>query len=283
MSLSTVVELTPHHPSYPIGVRAMARPPERLFIRGDIDLARSIGIVGTRAATTEAMLFTRQLAQGLAEQGIAIWSGGAEGIDTAAHEGALEAGGRTVVVMGTGFAHLYPSGNRALFERVLEEEGAWLSPFAEAQRGARWTFLLRNELLASLVSEVIIVQAPLRSGARSTAAAARRMNKAVWAVPASPWDPRGAGCLAEILAGARPLLDQRQLGVRKRRRDEDRCDLSHEERAVLAAVRSGAQRPDAICEKAELSAGPTAAALMTLTLRHILLESSDGLFHLVKF
>jgi DNA processing protein len=282
MSLPTLVELTSLHPDYPIGVRAMARPPDRLFVRGTIGARRSIGIVGTRGATREALLFTRQLAAGLAEQGVAVWSGGAEGIDTAAHEGALEAGGRTVVVMGTGFAHPYPSGNRRLFERVLEEGGAWLSPFAEDQRGGRWTFLLRNELLASLVGEVVIVQAPLRSGARSTAAAARRMNKVVWAVPAAPWDLRGAGCLAELRAGARALSDPLQLGVRRRGNEAHR-DLSREERAVIKAIGSGAERPDAICEKTGLSAGPIAAALMTLTLRHMLLESSDGLFHLVKF
>ncbi|MCU0694635.1 MAG: DNA-protecting protein DprA [Polyangiaceae bacterium] len=297
-TINTLV-LTTHHADFPIGVRAMARPPSALYVRGRLPHRSGIAVVGTRCATAQALAHTRKLAAELASAGVAVWSGGADGIDTQAHRGALQANGCTVVVMGTGMAHTYPVCNRALFDTVLEQGGAWLSPFEDRQRGARWTFLLRNELLASMVDGVVVVQAPLRSGARSTAAAARRMGKPVWVVPASPWDVHGAGCCDELRLGAHPLCSTRQLlasvgrgGARDaspRPRasrigmNSDLAQCSTTESAILRAIRSGCHTSDDICIHAQLPAGQVAAALLTLTLRHILLESSDGFFHLVKY
>ncbi|MFW5738869.1 MAG: DNA-processing protein DprA, partial [Myxococcota bacterium] len=286
--------LSPHHPSFPVQVRAMSRPPERLYLRGALPVGRSLAIVGSRRATAAALAFARHLAAEAVRAGWSVWSGGALGIDTAAHQGALEAGGTTVVVMGTGFGHLYPTANRELFDRVLACDGAWLSPYPPNQPGSRWTFLPRNELLASLADEVVIVQAPARSGARSTMAAARRMGKGVWAVPASPWDDAGAGCLEEIRLGAKVLLDPSQV-VGKRPRGPTQSatlakdpsdtlpkDLCDAELAVVRAVGRAPATLDDLCVQTGLQASAISAAALTLTLRRILFEAVDGTYHRVR-
>jgi DNA processing protein len=286
--------LTPNDADFPLPVRAMTKPPDRLYVRGVLPRQPSVAVVGTRAATMQAMAFAREMAGTLADAGVAVWSGGALGIDGAAHEGALAVGGATVVVMGTGFAETYPAAHRELFDRVLEEGGAWLSLFDHEQRGARWTFLARNELMACMVDAVVLVQAPLRSGARSTVAAARRMNKPVWVVPASPWDALGQGCVAELHLGGRvcdgPDRILAALGRPVRRRRTTRsgagAGASGEqaepvERQVLEALGQGRAHPDEICQRTGLPPGLVQGALLTLTLRHVLVEGSDGSFQRV--
>jgi len=280
MYLTDCRTLTADHPDYPIQVRAMARPPEMLYVRGALPRARALAIVGTRRASVPALEFTKRLAAEASRAGWAIWSGGALGIDTAAHEGALLAGGCTVVVMGTGFRHCYPASNRSLFDRILTEGGAWLSPYEPGQSGSRWTFLPRNELLASLADEVVVVQAPSRSGARSTTAAARRMGKRVWAVPAAPWDTNSSGCLDEIAAGATLLAHPAQLTGRRRRPSPGLPDgLTTVERKIAEAVAAQPLNLDSICSKTALSACEVAAATLTLTLREVLVEGADGRYH----
>lgn len=284
MPPTDLLVLTPEHPEFPVAARAMARPPDRLYLRGGLPQGRALAVVGTRRASAPALAFTRSLAAQASRAGWSLWSGGALGIDTAMHQGALDAGGKTVVVMGTGFDHPYPSTNRRLFERILDEGGAWLSPYPPHQRGSRWTFLPRNELLASLADEVVIVQAPSRSGARSTTAAARRMGKNVWAVPACPWDVAGAGCLDDIRAGAKVLADVAQIvgGCRRRKRPSLPSDLSEAERTVAQALDRLPANLDAICKSTGLAAAQVSAATLTLTLRGVVFEAADGAYHRMR-
>ncbi len=281
MARANPLVLTPDHPDFPIAVRAMGKPPSRLYLHGTLPHGRALAIVGTRRATAPALRFAHELADRVCRGGWSVWSGGAAGIDSAAHEGAMHAGGRTVVVMGTGFDHLYPASHESLFRRVLDAGGAWLSPYPPEQMGTRWSFLARNELLASLCDHVAVVQAPARSGARSTMAAARRMGKTTWAVPASPWDRTAEGCLLEIAAGARVLgYPEQVLGLSRPRSRVGLPDLSVHERAVVDVVTTGPAHLDAICDQTGLSAAQASAAALTLTLKRVLLESADGLYHL---
>ncbi len=237
--------LTAGHPDFPIGVKAMVRPPETLYLRGRLPPGRSIGIVGTRNASAPALHFARMLATEACRAGWVVYSGGAAGIDTAAHEGALEG----------------------------------LSAYPEEQRGTRWTFLPRNELLAALVDDLVVVQAPVRSGARSTMAAARRMGKNLWAVPASPWEKSGQGCLAEIQMGARVLSNTSQIFGRAGARTHSQA-LSKPERAVVEVLKKTPASLDMICETSGLAFSEAAATVLTLTLKRVLLESADGSYHL---
>ncbi|EYF00137.1 DNA-processing protein DprA [Chondromyces apiculatus] len=207
----TSIRLCPDDPAYPAALRelATARTPEppTLFLRGDLPTRLGVAIVGTRVASTGALAFTRALAADLGKAGLAIWSGGARGIDAAAHEGALDAGAPTVLVAGGGLAHPYPPEHAPLFHRVLARGGALLARVPDDARPMPHHFLQRNALLAALTAATIVVEAGIESGARSTSAIARKLGRAVLVVPSAPWEPRGAGCLAELDLGAQPITD----------------------------------------------------------------------------
>jgi DNA processing protein len=185
----------------PTGLADLPAPPERLFVVGSMPEARAVAIVGTRAADPEQLAFTRRLAAELAGAGIVVVSGGALGIDAAAHRGALDVDGITVAVLASSLVHAYPPEHVALFEQIAER-GALLCEHEDvpAQRGR---FLQRNRLVAAMTDATVVVQAPVQSGALSTAAIARQLGRHVLAVPSAPWDLRSAGSTALLAAGAR--------------------------------------------------------------------------------
>jgi DNA processing protein len=178
-------------------------PPAELRVRGALpDLRNAVAVVGTRFADDEALAFAQQLGQDLAAAGCAVVSGGAIGIDAAAHRGALEAGGQTVCVLATGFAPAYPREHHALFDQIARA-GALVSEAPDRAPPEGWTFLRRNRLIAALAPSLVVVQAPERSGALSTARIALKLEREVLSVPYAPWDARGGGCLQLLRNGAR--------------------------------------------------------------------------------
>ncbi|MGK4003512.1 DNA-processing protein DprA [Sorangium sp. So ce1036] len=203
------IEILPADPSYPAPLWALVTEaevaPPTLYLRGALPAAPGVAIVGTRAASDEALRFTRGLAAALGEAGFSIWSGGARGIDAAAHEGALDARAPTVVVSGSGHAHPYPREHAGLFDRVVAAGGALLARVPDDTPPLPGLFLQRNAVLAALTRATVVVEAGIESGARSTAAAARRLGRHLCVVPRAPWDPRGVGCAMELVAGARPI------------------------------------------------------------------------------
>lgn len=185
----------------PPGLADLPTPPERLFAVGTVPEARAIAIVGTRAADPEQLAFTRRLAAELAEAQLVVVSGGALGIDAAAHRGALDVDGVTVAVLASSLVHAYPPEHVALFEQIAKR-GALLCEHEDvpAHRGR---FLERNRLVAAMTDATVVVQAPVQSGALSTAAIARQLGRHVLAVPSAPWDLRSAGSTALLASGAR--------------------------------------------------------------------------------
>jgi DNA processing protein len=155
-----------------------------------------VAIVGTRGAHTESTSLARQIAAGLVEADHVVVSGGAIGVDAAAHLGALEAGGLTVAVLGNGLDQPYPERNRALFERVVSSGGALLSPYPVDTPPRRGNFPARNILVAALAQVVVVVEAPVRSGALNTARHARELGVPVLAAA------HGHGALRLLRAGA---------------------------------------------------------------------------------
>jgi DNA processing protein len=199
--------VTPADPGYPEALVRLAPEgtPPTLYLRGVLPRTRGVAVVGTREPTAEAVAFTHALVRDLAAEGLAIWSGGALGIDAAAHEAALACGAPTVVVMGGGLARPYPKEHALLFERVVLGGGALLARVPDLVPPRPAGFLLRNELLAALCSATVVIQAGLQSGARSTAAAARRLGRPLCVVPQAPWDEEGRGCALELALGARAI------------------------------------------------------------------------------
>jgi DNA processing protein len=166
-----------------------------------------VAVVGAREATAEALIFARKFAFDLARQGVAIASGGAEGIDAAAHRGALDAGGVTLVVAPSGFDHPFPEEHGPLFAEVVARGGCHLSPFATHVLPRRHQFFLRNGVLAALCHALVIVEAGVRSGTSNAARWARQLGRPCFAVPSAPWNPLGIGGLQLLETGlARPLF-----------------------------------------------------------------------------
>ena len=163
---------------YPSNLRLIHNRPPVLFIRGrylESD-ARAVAIVGTRAASDEGVGKAVELARQLSERQITVVSGLAQGIDTAAHSGAVNSGGRTIAVFGTGIDLVHPVRNRSL-ARAIERSGACVSQYWPSQRGAKWTFPLRNIVTSGLSLGTVVVEASETSGARLQANDARLHGK----------------------------------------------------------------------------------------------------------
>jgi len=146
---------------------------------------RVVAVVGARAASGMGLARSRAISAGLAGRATVV-SGGAVGIDAAAHAGALEAGGATAAVVAGGVTAPYPRRNHWLFDEILRSGGALASPFADDDAVQRWSFLRRNETLAALADAVVVVEAALGSGSLHTARAALRFGRLVLACPGSP-------------------------------------------------------------------------------------------------
>lgn len=170
---------------YPPLLAQTARPPHLLFVLGKADLCDRfpLAVVGTRRAGAYGLRHTRMLCRELAGAGMCIVSGLALGIDSAAHEGALDAGGRTIAVLGGALDRLYPAGNRGLMERILAGGGSVVSEYAPGFAPTRYSFLERNRIIAGLSLGVMVTEAPARSGALSTAQRALDEGREVFALP----------------------------------------------------------------------------------------------------
>jgi len=165
-------------------------------------ISAGVAIVGTRQPAPDAWQYAYWLAATLARAGATIISGGAYGIDAAAHEGALSVGAPTIAFLPTSVDKLSPAGNAGLFKRIAQN-GALIGGREEKDRPL---FHVRNGHIAALAEDVVVVAAPLKSGARNTAEHARKLNRRLWAVPGSPWDRLMEGCALELKLGAHALL-----------------------------------------------------------------------------
>jgi DNA processing protein len=289
---------------YPRTLRELSSPPDPLCVRGDLLLGPAIAMVGTRGPSTEAAAYAHDLAFRLARRGVTIWSGGALGIDAAAHRGALDAGGTTVAVIGTGLEHCYPPEHGALYEEIVCTGGALVSPFEPSQHATLTTFPQRNGVLAAMTLATVVVQAPIKSGARSTARFARRLGRPLFVVPAPPWDAQSAGNLAEAQLGGRILADDAVLfdllGVPRLRPAAAIVDHSPAPPGRLAATTASESslpehlppecyvllrllsstplHRDDLCAASGLSTALVHAALLTLSLEAVLVEGPPGWF-----
>ncbi|HEY7052981.1 MAG TPA: DNA-processing protein DprA [Mycobacterium sp.] len=171
---------------------------------------RTAAVVGTRAATTYGEHVATDLSAGLCERDVAVVSGGAFGIDGAAHRAALAEDGRTVAVLAGGADVSYPVGHSALLHRI-RRTGLLVSEYPPGVRPARHRFLVRNRLVAALGTATVVVEAGLRSGAANTAAWARALGRVVCAVPGPVTSAASAGCHELIRAGAELVTRPEQI------------------------------------------------------------------------
>ena len=240
----------------PLGARRVAAEARRFD--------RSVAVVGARAATAYGLHVTTDIAYGLAEQGWTVVSGGAFGIDAAAHRAALAAGGRTVAVLACGVDRPYPVGNAALFEQIAES-GLLISEWPPGAEPLRHRFLIRNRVIAAATAGTVLVEAAARSGAVQTMSRVLALSRRAMVVPGPVTSAMSVGC-HELLrrhpqarAGHRAAHTcwTRSAGSAStwptppRGRDHVRDDLDEESALVLEAVpRRGTAGPEELAAKA---------------------------------
>ncbi len=199
--------LTWDDPAYPPRLLNIYNPPPVLYVKGDIldGDQWAVAVVGTRGATVYGKEAARQIAGGLARNGLTIVSGLARGIDSEAHRAALDAGGRTIAVLGSGVDIIYPAESRRLAQTVVER-GAMVSEYAMGTQPEAGNFPPRNRIISGLSLGVVIVEAGERSGALITADFALEQGREVFAVPGNIFRKKSMGANKLIQQGAKPVL-----------------------------------------------------------------------------
>jgi DNA processing protein len=254
--------------------------------------------VGTRHPTPDGERYARHLAGILAREGVTILSGGALGIDSAAHRGALDVGGKTVVVAPSRFDRPFPPENSDLFQEIVDRGGAYLA--VSNTSATRGSFFVRNRVLVALADLVVLAEAPIRSGARNAAKHARELMRSLFVVLHAPWNARGGAALVELRLGARalggprdllrelvllrqyplpiaatgepvpmPWVDSAPAGSVATTRDLDSL-------RVVRAVRAGARTLREIADKAALDRDRARLAILTLTENGVLVPGPSG-------
>jgi DNA processing protein len=276
-----IAVVTADDETYPAALRELADPPPVLYQRGSLpEGVLRIAVVGSRTPTAYGRRTALGLAAGLAARGIEVVSGGAAGIDRHAHEGALEEGGRTVTVLGSGLLKPYPPEHEALFERIADN-GALLSELAPLEEPRPAHFPRRNRLVSGLAAAVVVVEAAEKSGSLITAGLAADQGREVLAVPGPVSSSRSAGCNRLIQDGAKlvqnidDILDELPPVFRAASAEPaslepapDLAGLSPDERSVLGILDPiEPTHLEEVAEKAAFGVARLQAALFGLELR----------------
>lgn len=196
--------ITLDDPEYPLALGEIFDPPLALFCRGELHERDqyAVAIVGTRKASPYGLRMAEKLGRELACRGLTVVSGLADGVDTAAHRGALDAGGRTIAILGCGVNIVYPKKNLELMEAIIQQ-GCVLSQFAMGSPPSRTHFPIRNRIISGMTQGTVVVQAPKRSGALITAHTATEQGREVFAVPGEIGNANSEGPHTLIREGAK--------------------------------------------------------------------------------
>jgi DNA processing protein len=262
--------IRPGDGSYPAALGRVADRPAELRLAGSLGAPRArVAIVGSRLTDEYGRDLARELASRLARVGVSIVSGGARGVDAAAHEGALEAEGHTVAVLGTGVDVVYPAGHRDLFERIVAAGGALLSEQPDGAPGWKANFPRRNRIVSGMSDAVVVVRAGEKSGALVTADWARSQGVPLFAVPGDVRDELSAGPIALLRRGARVAASAEDvlaaLGLdAPGPRQVELPALGAGESALLAALGRRPRHADDVARAAGLGAGAALAGLLSL-------------------
>jgi DNA processing protein len=274
-----VIAVTPSDPRYPPALRDLARPPDPLWVDGDETVlgARSVAIVGTRRMTGYGERVAREIAASCAAAGVVVVSGLAQGIDSAAHRGALDAGGRTVAVLGEGITLFLATvrGRRRPLVPRIRANGALVSQYAPTFCAQPWAFAKRNATIAALAEAVVVIEAGEQSGALITADEAGRLGRPLFAVPGPLGSAASVGTNVLIASGearalvsAGALLDALDL--------RSPCAITLPADPILEALAVGALDADALRRRVRVSESELADRLMRLTLAGQITQTPDG-------
>lgn len=249
--------------------------PKKLFYIGNPSVkGPAIAIVGTRKPTPYGKSVTLELAEKLAKRGVVIVSGLALGIDSIAHQGALNVGGRTIAVLANGLDSITPSSHRQLAIRIIESDGGLISEYEPGTPPLQYRFLERNRLVSGLSSAVVVTEASARSGTMNTVMHALPQGRDVYAVPGNISSPSSAGCNKLIEQGATPIVDIDEF-------IESFCPTTTgatqatllaqnpEEQVIIDLIKSGLNDGDELMKRSKLDAITFSTTMTMLELRGV--------------
>ena len=261
---------------YPAALARAADRPSELRLVGSLGEPRArVAVVGARLTDEYGADLARALGEGLARAGVSVVSGGARGVDAAAHEGALSAGGHTVAVLGTGVDVVYPAEHRGLFDRIVAAGGALVSEQPDGTPGWRRNFPRRNRIISGMSDAVVVVRAGERSGALVTASWARSQGVPVLAVPGDVRDALSAGPLRLLREGARVAATAEDVlaaigiaaGADDAPRQAELPALGAAESALLSALARRPRHAGEVARAAGLAPGAALAGLLALEIQ----------------
>ncbi|MBU6409361.1 MAG: DNA-processing protein DprA [Verrucomicrobia bacterium] len=277
---------------YPPLLREIYDPPLVLYVKGSLTAKdkNAVAMVGSRQTTHYGMESARKLAYQLAYVGVTVVSGGARGIDTAAHQGALSAKGRTIAVLGTGINLVTPPENAELFERIAQQ-GAIVTQFPFNRPADRQSFPIRNRIVAGMTLGTVVVEADLHSGALITSNFATDYGRQVFALPGRIDSPRSKGChdlikkgaklcedAADILSEFEYLFPQSNRPSAAQTGALPALELSESEQKVFDALNGDERAIDEIIRHSGLPASAVSVALLSLEMKRVVKQLPGKVF-----
>jgi DNA processing protein len=280
--------------NYPASLREIYDPPLVLYVKGELTAKdkNAVAMVGSRQTTHYGIETARKLAYQLAYVGITVVSGGARGIDTAAHQGALAAKGRTVCVLGTGINIVFPPENQDLFARIAAN-GAVITQFPFNRNGDRQSFAIRNRIIAGMTLGTVVVEADLHSGALITSNFATEYGRQVFAVPGRIDSPRSKGCHdlikkgAKLCEGAEDVLSEFEYLFPSSNRPPSpgetgilpALELPENEQKVFDALQTDDELTiDEVIRKSGLPSSAVSVALLSLEMKRVVKQLPGKMF-----
>ncbi len=279
--------ITGRDSEYPPQLSQIYDPPIVLYIKGSLKPSdhSGIAIVGARRSTHYGRETARKLARQLAAAGVCIVSGGARGIDSAAHVGALSAQGRTLCVLGNGINRVYPPENRELFERIAQH-GAVLTQFPFNRQADRQTFPIRNRIVAGMCLGTVVIEANTKSGALITANMANDYGRQVFAIPGPIHSPQSKGCHQLIKNGAKLCESQEDIlsefeylfpGL-NRPNESPAVALNQAENDLLDLIEAQETHIDEITRRSGLSVAAVSVTLLQLEMKGFVAQQPGHIF-----
>ncbi len=270
---------------YPESLRRAHGAPVVLYLKGrlaDTD-KYAVAIVGSRKASAYGIHVAEKISNRLAAFGVTVVSGMARGIDTAAHEGALRAGGRTIAILGSGVDVPYPSSNRGLMKRIILQ-GAVLSEFPLGMEPKRENFPARNRIISALSLGIIVIEAALDSGSLITVGYALEQGKEVFAVPGNITSANSSGTNslikkgAQLVESAEEVIDELSPQLRgilseEQRKPAEVPELSNDERMLFGHLTTEPKHIDAIIRETDIATGKAMSILLNLELKGVVIQS----------
>ena len=273
----SIQQLQPQSPAFPQELLQIDQPPSQLFVHSnnweDIMQRPRVAIVGSRKVTAYGKEVTRQLATDLARAGVVVISGLAIGVDSIAHQAALDAGGISLAVLPGGLGQIYPSSHHQLAQSLLQQGGALISEYAPEVHPQKWFFVERNRLVSGLAHALLVTEAAQKSGTLHTASFALDQGREVLAVPGNITSPLSAGTNNLIKTGATPVTSANDilqvLGIAGTKKPLPHSN-NPQEQAIITLIYQGYREGSQLLQQSGLTVQQFNQALTMLEIQGVI-------------